>query len=191
MDFLKDVLGEELYAQVSEKIGAVENIKLANIADGSYIPKAKFDELNGNLKTYKTQATELQTQLETLKTQAKGNEALQAEIQKLTQDLQQKDEAMKQQAFQTAVKDGLRSYKVHDPDVLMPLLNMKSITQNEDGSLVGLKEQMENMKTARPYLFQEEKKPSGGFSGGTVPPAPTANINDAINAAIRGAAGKQ
>lgn len=190
MEFLKELLGEELYAQVSEKLNGKDNIKIANIADGSYIPKNKFDEINNNAKSYKTQLTDLQAQLETLKASAHGQEELQTQIANLQTELSKKDNEMKQNAFKMALKDKIRDFKVYDPDVIMPLLNMQSITQSDDGNIVGLKEQMDNMKANRPYLFAEDKPSKGGYTGGTNPLSNPPSLNDSINAAIRGAAGK-
>ena len=53
MEFLKEILGEELYSQVESKIneynGADANrekqIKLANLGSGEYVGKGKFDSL--------------------------------------------------------------------------------------------------------------------------------------------------
>lgn len=53
MDFLKEILGEELYAQFAEKINAHngneankdKQIKIANLGGGEYVSKAKHDAL--------------------------------------------------------------------------------------------------------------------------------------------------
>jgi hypothetical protein len=50
MEFLKDVLGEELYNQVAEKLKGNEKIKLANLAEGQYVDKKKFDEADTERK---------------------------------------------------------------------------------------------------------------------------------------------
>ena len=42
-DYLKPVLGEELFGQFAEKMAAAQGIQLANVGDGAYIPKAKYD----------------------------------------------------------------------------------------------------------------------------------------------------
>ena len=42
-EYLKETLGEELYGQFTEKMQG-SGIELVNARDGSYIPKAKFDE---------------------------------------------------------------------------------------------------------------------------------------------------
>lgn len=56
---LKELLGEDLYLQVTEKLGDKKII----IDDGSFIPKSKFDQVNTDKKkaererdTYRTQA---------------------------------------------------------------------------------------------------------------------------------------
>ena len=48
---MKELLGEELYNQVKEKIGDKELI----INDGKYIPKSKFDDLNEDKKKIQSQ----------------------------------------------------------------------------------------------------------------------------------------
>ena len=52
MVFLKDILGDELYAQVAAKLEGTD-IKLANIADGSFVDKATYD---ADIEKAKTEA---------------------------------------------------------------------------------------------------------------------------------------
>ena len=42
-DYLKPVLGEELFGQFAEKMAAAQGIQLANVGDGAYIPMARYD----------------------------------------------------------------------------------------------------------------------------------------------------
>lgn len=65
---LKELLGEELYNQVKEKIGDKELF----INDGTYIPKKKFDDLNNDKK-------DLQKQLEEVNTKVKELSSIDAE----------------------------------------------------------------------------------------------------------------
>ena len=60
---LKELLGEELYNQLMEKLG--DKHKVAIISDGNWIPKEKFDNLNEEKKQYKTQVDDLNRQLGT------------------------------------------------------------------------------------------------------------------------------
>lgn len=53
MEFLKEPLGQELYAQVFEKLKGNDKIQLANIAEGKYIEVDKYNTektLNGDLQ---------------------------------------------------------------------------------------------------------------------------------------------
>lgn len=44
MEFLKEILGEELYSQVEAKLKGNDKVKLANLASGEYVSKAKYDD---------------------------------------------------------------------------------------------------------------------------------------------------
>lgn len=72
---MKELLGEELYNQVKEKIGDKELI----INDGSYIPKKKFDDLNNDKK-------DLQKQLENVN--AKVQELSSVDAEKLNKEIE-------------------------------------------------------------------------------------------------------
>lgn len=59
MDFLKDILGEDLYLQVETKINAHneqnkdKQIKVANLGNGDYVSKSKYDTLQNDLQNQK------------------------------------------------------------------------------------------------------------------------------------------
>ena len=59
---LKEVLGEELYNQVKEKVGDKELF----VNDGTYIPKKKFDDLNDDKKKIKEQLDDANKKIEEL-----------------------------------------------------------------------------------------------------------------------------
>ncbi len=50
MEFLKDALDEQLYVQVVEKLRSNDRVKLANLAEGQYVAKYKFDKLERKFK---------------------------------------------------------------------------------------------------------------------------------------------
>ncbi len=56
---LKEILGEELYNQVSQKLG---DKKLGIINDGSWIPKEKFDKVINEKNNLKKQLEEIDTE---------------------------------------------------------------------------------------------------------------------------------
>ena len=90
-EFLKPILGDELFAQFEEKMQGATGITLANIADGSHIPKAKFDEVNGKLRTANQTITNLNTQLTTAQEKAGTVDELNSKITQLTTDIADRD----------------------------------------------------------------------------------------------------
>lgn len=82
---------------------------------------------------------EIKQSVETWKTTAKEHEKA---YQKLKND--------------TTLKDAVRGYDTVDEDVLMKLINRDSLKFSEDG-ISGLKEQIEGLKEAKPYLFKSDE----------------------------------
>ena len=119
LDILKPVLGAELYTQFLEKMQDAKGISLINAADGSYVPKAKFDTEIAAKRQYLSQVEALgrdkaaldeeieklrgeldaarkeqKSREESLGAHAKQIEALKKEVEKLTGDLGQKARAL-------------------------------------------------------------------------------------------------
>lgn len=44
MEFLKEILGDDLYTQVETKLKGNDKVKLANLASGEYVSKSKYDD---------------------------------------------------------------------------------------------------------------------------------------------------
>ena len=191
-DFLKPVLGDELFAQIDEKLKGASGITLANVADGSYIPKNKFDEVNSKLKTANTSVTTLTAQLDAEKQKSGDADALNQRSEQLTSDVAARDAEIARIGMSYRIKDALRGLNVRNADVVMPLLKLDKITE-QDGSLVGLDEQVEEIKKTDGYLFADTH-PSrlgfGGALGGNGGGKSEPSSADA-NAAIRMAAGRQ
>ena len=88
MEFLKAILGEELFKQFSEKIasfnGLPENkekqIKLANLGEGGYVSKEKYAALEATHNSKLEELTQANTLITDLQNAAKGNEEIQAKI---------------------------------------------------------------------------------------------------------------
>ncbi|MFD2658621.1 phage scaffolding protein [Gracilibacillus thailandensis] len=166
---LKELLGEELYNQVKEKAG--DEHKIAIVSDGSYIPKDKFDQVNQEKNDYKKQVSDRDKQLDDLKTKATGNEDLQAQIQQLQDDNKKiKDDyeaKIQKQTFDYTLKDALQANKVRNPKAVQALLDTESIKLDGD-KLLGLDDQLKNIKESDPYLFQEEQQepPKPSFTTG-------------------------
>ena len=190
IDFLKPILGDELFQQVSEKLSAASGIDLRNVADGSYIPKEKLDEKIKALKDQAQQMTALQGQLTEAQKQAGTVEGLNQQITKLTGDLSARDATIQGMAMKYDVKDALRGMNARNADVILPLLNMDKIKRGEDGKLTGLQEQVAALKKSDAYLFDAQPGSRGGFNGGQDTGGGDNSPNAAMNAAIRSMSGR-
>lgn len=166
---LKELLGEELYNQVTEKAG---DNKLAVVSDGNYIPKEKFDSVNKEKNDYKKQVSERDTQLDELGKKVKDNEELTGEIDRLkgenqtaTQELQDK---LDKQAFDYALKDALTASKVKNTKAVKALLDTDKIKVDGD-KLLNLDDQLAALKESDGYLFEQEEQqepPKPSFTTG-------------------------
>lgn len=78
MDFLKDILGTELFEQVANAVNAYngneankdKQIKIANLASGKYVDKGKYTALEELLNKKDTDLTDAQKLIEGLKESA-------------------------------------------------------------------------------------------------------------------------
>lgn len=156
MEFLKEILGEELYAQVAAKLEGNKDVKLANLASGEYVSKSKYDdelavkekriqELADTIKNFEgVDVKQLQADVENWKT-------------KYSQDL---ESARLESAIKLAIaKSGTRSEKA-----LMGMLDKDAIKIDKDGKITGLDEQIEAIKKSDGFLFEPVKpaEPEGG-----------------------------
>lgn len=159
---LKELLGEELYKQVAEKVG---DHKLAVVSDGNWFPKDKFDTVNRENKDLKGQLKDRDTQLNDLKTKAAGNEDLLTQIKQLQDDNQKVADdyqaKLDQQAFNFALKDALTGAKAKNPKAVEALLNKEAIKLDGD-KLLGLEEQLKTIQESDAYLFESEQQGNNG-----------------------------
>ena len=182
MEFLKEILGEELYAQVAAKLEGNKDVKLANLATGEYVSKSKYvDELAVKDKR-------IQELADTIKNfEGVDVKQLQADVEnwkiKYNQDL---ESARLDSAIQLAIaKSGTLSEKA-----LMGLLDKDKIKFDKDGKLTGLDEQLEAIKKEDSFLFKaaepnEPKKGNDvvldGYHGGNPKPEEPATLAAAIS----------
>lgn len=169
IEVLKDHLSEETYSAVAEELKE-KDIKLADLSTGEYVSKGKYDALETQLNNTQTLLTDTSAKLETALQNAGDNEALRQEIETIKNANQtnianltaQYDAKLKN----AAVMAELTKAGANDPADILPHLNMEAITVNDNG-IVGLSDQLEPIKTAKPYLFKgEQKKGASGLPHG-------------------------
>ena len=157
MEKLKELLGEELFGQVKEKLGD-EDYFFAKGKD--FIPKSRMDEINEQNKDFKEQLEARDKQLNKLSKEAEKGGELAEQIETLKRENEQtKSEyenklvaTKKENTLTNSLKDsGARNIKA-----VKALLDEESI-KYEDDKLVGIEEQLKNIKEENPYLFSENK----------------------------------
>ena len=156
---LKELLGEELYSQVTEKLGD----KKIMVDDGNFIPKSRFDQVNQAKKELEVQLKDRDTQLADLSKNNKDNEALLNQIKDLqalnkqtTTDYENK---INQMQFDYALDGALTNAKSKNNKALKALLDMNSIKYQE-GKFEGLQEQIEALQKDASYLFDLNTAPT-------------------------------
>lgn len=143
-EFLEGLgLEKEVIDKIMEENGKDINAEKAKATakdDEIKTLKEQVETANKEIKSYKDMnIEEIQKSVETWKTTAKEHEKA---YQKLKND--------------TALKDAVRGYDTVDEDVLMKLIDRESLKFSEDG-ISGLKEQIEGLKEAKPYLFKSDE----------------------------------
>lgn len=162
---LKELLGDDLYAQVVEKAG---DQKIDIVSNGQWFPKERFDAVNNEKKELKSQLDERDQQLSTLQKQAKGNEELQSAIEQLQEENKKVSEEYQQklekQAFEFAIESALRDAKAKNIKAVKANLNVDGLKLSDD-KVIGLDEQLTALKESDSYLFEAENDSPQGLAG--------------------------
>lgn len=169
MEFLKELLGEELYKQVEEKLKGNDKVKLANLATGEYVAKAKFDATESSLKELKSQVEERDKQLKDLKKNVGDNEELKTKLSELEEankkTKEEYESKLQAQAFEHALDGKLIASKVKNPKAVKALLDLEKVSQDGE-NLIGLEEQLTALKASDNYLFEVEGDTGEGTNPG-------------------------
>lgn len=156
---LKDLLGEELYAQVSAKAEEAK-AKIDIVSTGEWIPKAKFDEVNSAKNRLEETIKDRDKQLEDLKTEHAGAEDLKSTISGLQAENKAKqadyEKALKDERLTSALRYELKG-KAHDPDIVIKMLDREKLLPADDGSVTGLEDQLKTLEAEKSFLFIPKK----------------------------------
>lgn len=166
MEFLKAILGDELYAQFAEKLNAYngdaankdKQIKLANLGGGEYVGKGKYDALQAMLDGKETELTTANGLIAELKKGTKGNEELQGKITGYETQVSQLQAELEKTKLENAIQLALRDAKAVDPDYLAFKLREKystdELTLDENGKIKGMDDKLAGLKTQFPAQFE-------------------------------------
>ena len=200
MEFLKELLGEELYNQIAAKInehnGNEANkdnqIKIGNLGKGEYVSKMKYDDISNQLAGKDAELTTANGLIAELKKGTKGNEELQGKITTYESDIANLQAELQETKIKSAVKVALLSEKAVDVDYLTFKLNEKlkekgeSLELDENENIKGWEDKLSGLKTQFPKMFevagQDGFEPfnKGGLPGGKPGEAEPESLADAL-----------
>lgn len=171
-DFLDGVANADEVAKV-----ITENLKEAGckvfIDDGKdniYVPKSRLDAKILELKDANETIGELDKTIKGLESSVKDNETAQSTITDLQGKIADYDKKVKEMQVNQAVQLLAHEFKAKDLSGkdLLAFLDSSKITIAADGSVNGIKEQVEALKASKDYLFDvDEGEPQGkGFKTG-------------------------
>ena len=195
---LKDVLGEELYKQVQAKIDEqnskeadkLKHVRFADLSEGNYISKEKYDSeterLNGLITGKDTEIGNANKLIEELKKASKGDEGMQQKISTYEVENARLQQELEETKVSSALKVALLSAKTDDTDYMTfkikEMLKEKGeeLKIDDDGNIKGWDDMLTTLKTQFPAHFEssegesrqiiENKLDKGDPAGGSAEP---------------------
>lgn len=147
-------------------------VELNKALPEDWIPKGKYNELNESKKLSDENLKKANATLEELKGKAGLSDEYKAQIDKLKDEAKKAEEAHKatiaQMKRDSAIESALTSAKARNTKAVRALLDEGKLVLNEDGTLSGLKEQIEAVKKDNAFLFDssDDDNNGGGGNGG-------------------------
>jgi len=173
---LKEALGDELYAKVAEKLKGNDKVKLANLADGGYVGKEKFDASEMTITDLRKQLADRDKDIAALKKSTGDNETLTKQLTDLQGKYKTDTEALQnkisQNALNAALDLGITKAKGKNTKAIKALLDTSKMTVKDDGTIDGFDAALDGLKKSDGYLFENvETTPEGnGFQTGAPNP---------------------
>ena len=156
---LKDILGEDLYKQVKEKLGDAE-VAVVD-PDDPMVPKRRLDEVIIERNRYKEQVAERDTQLADLGAKAKDHDTLRVQIADLQaknkQAAEDYEKQLKEQRFAFAIERAVAKADARNVKAVVALLDKTKISLDGE-NLLGFDDQVAALRESDPYLFGVELK---------------------------------
>ena len=168
MNFLKEILGDELYSQVESKVNEYngneankdKQIKIGNLGTGEYVGKGKYDALQELVNGKETELKSANDLIAELKKGTKGNEELQKKIGDYDVQVAELQSQLQETKIKSALKVALLSEKAVDVDYLTFKLNEKlkekgeSLELDENENIKGWNDKLSGLKTQFPSMFE-------------------------------------
>ncbi len=176
MEFLKEILGEDLFNQVKNKVSSYnekadkdKRVSIANVNGDEYVTKVRYSQLETDLNNTKTSLSTAQTTIEDLKKSNGSNADLQQKVsdyETKIANLEATGKAEKAKMLkEIAIKDALYAEKAKHPELLISKFDLSKIILDEKGENVvsGIEEQMKSNKETYKDLFGETEQQGGTY----------------------------
>lgn len=168
---LKDVLGEELYKQVQAKIDEqnskeadkLKHVRFADLSEGNYISKEKYDSeterLNGLITGKDTEIGNANKLIEELKKASKGDEGMQQKISTYETENARLQQELEETKVSSALKVALLEAHAVDTDYMTYKIKASLKEKNEElklddeGHIKGWDSMLTDLKTQFPTQF--------------------------------------
>lgn len=163
MEFLKAILGDELYNQFVTKINDYNGneankeklIKLVNLTDGGYVSKDKYTSLETDLSGKDAELVKANNLIEELKKSTGKDEGLQQKITDYESEIETLKTENAELKTENALKFALVSAGAVDVDYLVFKAKEKGeIKLDENGKIKGEDDLISGLQTQLPAMFE-------------------------------------
>ena len=162
MEFLKEILGEELYKQFEQAVNAYngneankdKQIKLANLTEGGYVSKDKYTSLETDLSGKTSELEKANGLIEELKKSTGKDEETQQKITDYEAEIEKLKKENETLKTDNALKFALAAAGAVDVDYLVFKAKEKGeIKLGDDGKIKGEDDLISGLKTQHPTMF--------------------------------------
>lgn len=167
MDFLKAILGDELFNQIKKKIDEYngdeankdKKIKIANLGSGEYVDVNKYNDLKSTLTSKSGELDKANGLIEELKKSNEGNADLQSKVTAYDTQVKELQAQLAEEKKENAIKIALMESKANDVDYMAFKLKEKGeVELDENGHIKGWENTLKALKTQFPKQFEEDQK---------------------------------
>ena len=171
---------EELVAKGLSEEQAQAVMDIWNEAIKGFVPKERFDEVNGKLK-------EANTTIDTLKKSNADNEELQKQVKEYKEKVTILEATAANTRKEYALKDKLKEAGVVDADyIIYKQGGIDKFTFDKEGNPVGIDDVVKPLKESSPHLFKTEPGADYRPAGGGTPPSRNPFAKDSFNLTEQG-----
>ena len=171
---------EELGAKGLSEEQAQAVMDIWNEAIKGFVPKERFDEVNGKLK-------EANTTIDTLKKSNADNEELQKQVKEYKEKVTILEATAANTRKEYALKDKLKEAGVVDADyIIYKQGGIDKFTFDKEGNPVGIDDVVKPLKESSPHLFKTEPGADYKPAGGGTPPSKNPFAKDSFNLTEQG-----